>query len=71
MSFIIIVPTGGRSYTTESEVIEGWASNHDFMTPFEKTSYIRRTDFENYGNQLDGIKFVKGDLEVTIKEAII
>ena len=67
---ILLFPAKGR-YECEADVLEAWNNNADFRTPRERTAYMRKSDFEMFGNKMDGIVYMYGDLVVTIRSPIV
>jgi len=69
---ILLFPAGSAAlFQCEADVLEAWNNNVDFRTPRERNAYMRKSDFEQYGNKMDGIVYIYGDLNVTIKTPII
>ena len=69
---ILLFPSGNSErFQCEADILEAWNNNVDFRTPREKYGYMRKSDFEQYGNKMDGIVYIYGNLNVTIRNPIV
>ena len=68
---ILLFPKSSGMYSCEADVLEAWNNNVDFRTPKEQYAYMRKSDFEQYGNKMDGIFYCYGDLKVIVRSPIV
>jgi hypothetical protein len=71
MANIVIKPYIGNKPTNLLEVLQAWQDNKTFSTPFEPTSCMSRSDWEKYGNRLDGVIFNHNGLTVELERSIL
>lgn len=66
ISAIIIGPAYGRKYNTKEKVIEDWDNNRDFVMIDGMYRYISKHDYTKYGNRLDKVFYLDGNLAVEL-----
>ena len=71
MPNILVIPAYRGAYKSEAEVLRDWDNNKAFCTPEERTSYMSKSDYERYGNALDGIVYSYKGLHVLLKMGIL